>query len=336
MKKNVVWTPFYRTATYTDISCPPNTDANYTPFKLYVFKNVVYYWMRKKLGDNLDVNYIERPKNKKLYLSIEFRSNGNPVDLTESLSWYIRNKIEEYGLDKLDWIPVFYFDEIVHTEDGTRIPQKWVNEIINYVGVDESYQPYIDEIGLMINISLFPDYNQLHVTLTKNIRDKLIEYYHLGCVYKPSEKIIENWNLVPVSSSNDNLYRANWKDLRIIQSFGSMTDFLLSRLYGEKKLYLKINNDFGTRYSLSELLYKNNFTIDDFVFTEDGIEITVPGYTQSLLIVNLIDELRLYVPKNEEISFIALKDLSDGNDLFGGILYRVNDQERPYVHLSKI
>jgi len=329
---SIIWTPLYRISDYTDIGCPPNKDANYTPYLLYSFKNWIYYYMRKKIGQEFSIDFKELHRDNKLYLTINFTIDDEIIKLTDEFYDYLTNKINNIKVPDLRWIPIFYLDQEIYTHDGCKLPILWLNQILRYINIDDSYDSYINDIGLMADIHNYPNYIDLHVQLTLDIKNKLIEYYKKGCILLPQETLIKDWNLI--SKDNNDLYICEWSGERIINKYKYMTDFLISRFKGEQRIYPKFPNDFKLRHILTIKL--NNEGLTDYIYIPDGIDIKIENYNQALLIINLIDEILM----NEEsggsnIEFMMVKNIEELDTLdiniIDGITYRTNDNERPYT-----
>jgi len=215
----------------------------------------------------------------------------------------------------------------------------WVNQILNYIKLKSVYQTYISNIGLMINLSEYPDYIPVQAALTLEVKNMIVDMYLKGTILLPDEDIIRNWKL---ESINDDLYTATWNNKNIIKGFTSTTDFLISRNQGDTNLYLslcnyKINSEeqLYLRYVLTKELYILGFSISDFLFTEDGIEIDINNLDMALIVFSIIERTNkeLYKKSNiESLEYLPMISIDEIKELNGGLIYRFNDKERPYVY----
>lgn len=338
MADGIIFTQFYRTATTQDVTCQPHRDANYTPYLQYSLRNWLHYYIREKLSPDIDIDYIELPKDKKLYLTVVLTRDGKSLELTSETREYFRKKIQEISIRQLSWLPVIYFNTDVFTEEGDKLPTMWVNQVLNYINLNQGYQGYISNIGLMVNLERYPDYTSVQAALALEIKDTLVSKYNQGTVLLPPIEVVDNWKLKRIG---EGLYQAKWSMKRIIKHFKSTTDFLISRIQGDTMLYLDLGpSDISKeevlylRFKLTLELYTLGFGLNDFIFTDDGIEISANDLDTSLIVLKVLDTCaqKLQEGSTSQIEYLPMVTPDEFTNLQGGVIYRVTDKERPYVY----
>ena len=246
--------------------------------------------------------------------------------------------------------------------------------MLNFININATYQPYMDSGNLLINLSQNPDYMNLSGKLLISIKDKLIEMYKIGFIFKPDLGLVSKWQLVPhdivggdrnylsvdltqdidwnnqsIKTVNyltnydtfknipyDNLlYKANWKDNRLIGNYTYMTDFLISRMKGETDLNISLETNFLDKHEISLILRKEGLSLDDFIFDENGITFPTGGkdYITAKKYTDIVYE---YIANKQygrevEIGFLKAVRLEEFDNVKEGIIYRTDDQERPFT-----
>lgn len=335
---NTIITSFYRTSVEQNSTCTSYTDANYTPYLQYSLKNWLNYYISRKISPGIQIDYLDIPKDKKLYLGIQLVKDDNIIDLSLDSKNYLEKLIKSISIKQLHWLPLLYFGSDIFTDTGMKIPNMWMDQVLDYINLKSVYQSYISNIGLMVNLSEYPDYVKVQASLTLEVKNKLVDLYLTGTILSPQINVINNWNLNPI---NDDLYTCTWNNKNLICGFDTMTDFLISRTQGDNTLYLRISyqpinkdEELYLRYLLSIELYISGFVITDFLFTDDGIEISVNDFNTGILILGIIEKVNKKLIDDNDINLIYLPmvNVDQYKELEGGTIYRVDDKERPYVY----
>ena len=361
----IIWTKFYRSKLDVD---PDIQTKNYNTYIIFSLKTWIHLWVKDWIGEDVLIKDNETPKDDNIYITISFILNDYPIKLDDQRYNIISKKIQDFDINKYLWFPIYSHKYITNMEDGTILPSLWIKQMLNFIGVHSSYQAYICKEGLVINLSQNPDYIELGAQLVVAIKNKLVDMYKIGYIFKPSKELIDNWKLIPndIKGSNreyltlqtsissetqieiydeiknlpyDNLlYKANWDDLRIIGEYTNITDFLISRMRGDKDLLIKLDNKMTPGYNLlnrhlitKELLSKN-IDIVKFIFTDNGILFDVTNYQEAKKLVNIISDfnINIKIDRNIQLGFLKAVNIEDFNNLIDPIIYRTDDQERPY------
>jgi len=374
--KRIIWTKFYRSKLNQDSEIQ---SKNYTTYMIFSLKTWIHLWVKDWIGEDVFVRDNETPKEDNIYITISFILNDISVKLNDQQYNIVSKKIQDFDINKYFWFPIYSHRYLTNMEDGTVLPSIWVKQMINFIGVHPSYQAYICTDGLLINLSQNPDYIELAAQLTAAIKNKLVEMYKIGFVFKPSTELINNWRLLPndIKGSNreylsldlfqsvdlnnnslstinyiesydeirdlpyDNLlYKAAWNDTRILGRYKYMTDFLISRMKGEKELLIKLDESIMMlgylllqRHLLTKELISKGINFEQFLYTDNGISIDVNNYEEARKIVNIISEYNINnkIDNNVELGFLKAADINEFKNIKEGLIYRTDDEERPYT-----
>ena len=309
-----IWTKFYKSKLETDSDIQ---SRNYNRYTLFSLKIWIYLWVKGILGNDIFIKENEMEKEDNIFIVISFNINeNNPIEIPNEQYNLISEKINNFDINKYNWFPIYSHKYDTNLDDGTVIPRLWVKQMLNYINLNPNYQPYNHPDGLLINLSSNPDYMNLAGDLAGAIRDKLIEMYKIGFIFKPSQSLVNNWKLIPhdIKGANteyttidqdqeeelanlsiktvnylinydemrtipdDNLlYKANWHDDKIIGRHNYITDFLISRMKGDTNLEIDINLNLLDKHEVANALQKSGFTYDDFMFTPDGVSFPEGG-----------------------------------------------------------
>lgn len=301
---------------------------NYTRYNIFCLKAWLRLWVIDTLPKDIYIIIDEDEDQTDNHVTVSFTLNGEAFKLSTTTHQKLIENITNFEVNRYNWFPIFSSYDAPITEEGDALPQIWVKQMLNYIGVDKSYQPYISKEGLLINLSINPDYSYLTTLLSLNIQEKLISMYKQGFIFRPSLELINKWKLIshdikdpaikyttlePDDDQNflDNsfniknylqdydaelyesrdylLYKANWEDTRVIGNYKYITDFLISRQKGEQSIRIELKHDYYDRHMIASILNKINVDIDDYYFIEDkGIVINVKDYEDALNKVNNI------------------------------------------------
>jgi len=327
---NIIWTNFYISQLDTSVECKPIITKNYTEYTLFAFENWLYPRLTDELGDYvLDYVSLVKGGEKKEYLTLKFLSDGQELKLSPELTEKIQELISAFGVSDQDFVYIFYFNPEIYTDDGCKLPKIWINQMIAYLNLDPGYQVHLGEFGALANVRDYPDYIDVYTELQLQIKYKLIDSFKEGYIVNPPEDVVKRWELISV---NDRLYKIPPTDSRLFLRYKYRTNFLLERVSGNTSVLLKFPNDFLYRHLFAESAYSAG--LNNFTFTDDGINLIVDNLQDTLKALKIMDEIKLNEKPNTKMEFLYLVNPSEIN-IDSGIIYRVNDRERPFVY-SKI
>jgi len=351
---NTIWTPFYKNSNYLNIECPPEIQSNYSNYNNYLlfsFKNWIHPWINENIGTGIIIEYNELPKDKKVYTVLQLKDQDKPVSISDDLFYELRELVESFSIQRLSWIPVFYFNQTIYN-GKTRLPTPWINNMLKYITINNGYSMKIENIGLVVNLEDVSNYTEVQAELSLIITEQLISMYNIGFLIQPSDSLIKNWKLKPylineseLDTATD-LYYTDWYNVSIVKIYGSMTDFLITREEDQNTVYLEFPNDINGRYNLSVKIVDYNY-----LYSDNTLEINVDNLDQLLKILQFIEESKNnYGSKDtddtddaedseevlNEYEILYLEKVEYSSQLNGGIIYRTDDVERPYTYIKPI
>lgn len=190
----------------------------------------------------------------------------------------------------------------------------------------------INDMDIDINRNYTDTFNTSYISVCKNIKDRLDYFYKNGAITLNAhthKNLINNWQLIDIDMSygsereicmkrgtepcggnfSDNyvnildipnrLYMANWSDKRFAED---ITDFLLSRLKGDRRIYLKVPNNWVKIHAAMSTQNNNNYILQG-----DKIVVEVENLVQAREIADKIDaaiantygQVLVLIPANE-------------------------------------
>jgi len=320
----VLWTNFYISKIERNSRCSPILETNYNAYTLFTFENWLYPQLKDDLND-YSIEYSEVLKNGRKYLTIKFITIDD-FKLDQAYLNKLQEIINTFDIIDEKFIYLFYYDQEVYTEFNDKIPKIWINSMLRYVEIDPGFQVHLGKYGLLFNVKGYPNYGEITLTLQLKIREKLITAFKKGFIVNPPEKIIKNWGLLNVS---DGLYQIQEVDSRLFTQCKYVSNFLLSLITGINTISLEFPNDFLYRHLFTERAY--SIGLNDFVFTDDGLDLTVDTINQARQALNIIDLIQITEPEKTQLEFLYLSKI-DEITVNQGLIYKVDDLERPFVY----
>jgi len=204
----MIKTQFYSNSITINRDDYKGVDQNYTDYLLFSLKSWVQMWVNTKLL-NVYIDIIDKyddiTSKEKVYKYIVIKNyDDENLKLSNDYLNYLTTNINQLSTEQLRWIPIFSNKYDLYTNDGAKIPNLWIKQMLNFINIDSGYKPYISEYGLFADISMVPDYTSLAGNLMFVIKQKLINMYLNGYILKPTNNIINNWKLIPINNNNDN------------------------------------------------------------------------------------------------------------------------------------
>jgi hypothetical protein len=327
IEMNLIWTNFYTDLLPTSANCKAYLERNYTEYTLFSFQN----WLYPEIKDEIDayiLNFLELPKNNKRYLAIQFMSDDQELQLDNTFKEKLQAKIYEFSILNEKFVYIFYYDQEIYTEEGERIPKIWVNQVLEYINLDPSYQLHIGKHGLLGNIKDYHDYVDIITKLQVTIQNVLISHFKMGVIVNPPEDVVNSWELENIS---DRLYRMKQVDSRLFSRYSYVSNFLINLVLGNNVIYLKFPKDFLYRHLFAHQV--QSMGIYNFTFTDDGVDIELNTLSNAIQVLNIMDLIIIEEPESSGLSFLYLisqDEIKITNN--SEVIYKVSDMERPYVY----
>lgn len=338
-----VWTELYITvpdrSLYKAIELP---DRNYDNYIIFSLNSYLSHWVSINWHPNIEITFISRHKpgiEDKLYLTIQPLVGGDILEMDKNMRQDLQTYLNTLSITKLKSVLLYGFglNRKLVTKQGHVIEEDWIRQLIPYVGIDNSLNPHIDEIGLHVELSWIPQYTEIYRLLSINLIEKLIEMYDGGCIIEPNKKIRDKWLLVPQDDRRI-IYAPIWRDTRITNNYGSMVNFLQTRILGIKTINFKIDANETIRHYLIHL-FQERGVINNFTMTKYYLKMEVNDLYEAQLIATLIDYaiekangivILKHVKDQREADIYKL--ISDQMKIpHSFIYYRADDIQRPYT-----
>ena len=256
----------------------PDVDCSFTPYQIFVLETRLYPLIYRMFKDiNLEIylksEYNKETKRMDIYLTLrKLETTSDPfienklIELTEEQKERIQKKIYEINSKDLhyalidvhelyDSMNVFVNREqtknTVFTLETALIRPSftWFQKMLEYTGLDSSYNPFIRPEGIYLTFNPNSDYKPAYYEVSKFLIDKIIEFYVNGVVIvdgiidsKRKEKFIEDWKLVAFDKEeiNPRIYYPNWIDSRFARN---PVDFLTRKIAGDSFIRLRISDN---------------------------------------------------------------------------------------------
>ena len=335
-KEEYIWTDLYTTHvnldSYTEMVEAP--DRNYSSYMIFCLKSRISNWINNNWDNTIEVNFVSKIKSNspnKSYLTVQLLVGGDILELDNKMRKELQMYVNTINLEDLKSVLLYGFNTkiLLTTEDGYVIPQDWIREVIYYVNINQKLNPFINEIGLFVEIGNYPNYSSMYNKLSVNLVQKLREMYNEGYIIEPSEDIIDNWVLVPLDDKNI-IYIPTWTDSRITSAYGTMTDFMTTRINGDKDINYYVGNNQVIRHYLAELLKDK-----EYKFVGYYINIKIEGLNEAQKIATYIEYanetangiiIQKHVTSMDDVN-IYKEIINDGNVVY----YKTDDVYRPYT-----
>ncbi len=339
-EEQYVWTDLYTSYihidSYTEMREEP--DRNYTDYMVFSLKSRISNWVNNNWDDSIEISFINRTKSNsqnKLYLTVQLLVGGDVLELNNKMINELQIYVNSINLEDLKSVLLYGFAQInsrtnmLTTEKGYIIPQDWIREVIYYVDINAKLNPFINETGLYVEIGNYPDYSIIYDKLSVNLVKKLREMFEEGYIIEPPENIIEDWILTPLDDKNL-LYIPIWTDNRITESYGTLTNFMITRLNGDKDINYYVGNNQVIRHYIAELLKDKEYKYVGYY-----LNIEISGLKEAQEIATYIEYaneiatgiiIQTHVTSIDDVN-IYMKIIDDGDVLY----YKTDDVYRPYT-----
>ncbi len=286
VSEQMVWTPFYRFINKTEVvDYIEEPLFNYKPYNLFVLKTLLYPWIQKKINKDLTISFISKPRKDKLYLTVVLLNGGIPFKLNLPQIKDLQSKVDQITSSPLRGALIFSYSTFL-ANNGRLLPRAWLDDILPYINLNEELNSYITHDGIMVELGQLVEYKRIYSKLVDKISNTISHMYISGFIVNPSQKIIENWNLVEVGDDKQ-LYHPTWVDLRITRSYGSLTDFLLSRINGDLSVNYYVTSNWFTRHQIARHLSKLFFNV---TFINDYARILINNLSEAQKVASVIDQ----------------------------------------------
>jgi hypothetical protein len=255
-----------------------------------------------------------------------------------------------------------------------QIPSSWLKKYLPFINILPMFYPIVNDEGLLADLSLVESYSEtenykkVYENIQTNIYKCCTFAYKYGWIVRPSKHIIDNWSFVPVKGFVDildsidtftpttdslsffdtqySLYKPTWYYSEIVEAYGGMYSFIMTRLRGEKDIKIIIGNNPVIRHYVAEWCYQNNYAcifmrniVSIYIINNNTDDINLKIATQihhkiKNFLCNVegktatIQSMTLH---RTNIYLQACYDIKTQFNIQDIIVYRVNNITYPYV-----
>lgn len=267
-------TPFYRTISEPYSPGSPEYYANFRPYDVFCLRTIVtsftghYPQFRSFCQDN----------KMQMYLVFDTRL---PTDTERYIARIVRN-VTGHGEPRCVLIDsdISLVTSLPGTKRQERMPNSWIQRMLPFVDLGDVYvslllgvydEPVDAKTRLYVDLSQTPNYTDEYARLLLSAQQQLQDMWNQGTV-RFARSIAEKWSLKHLG---DDLFTATWTDKRFAPS---PTLFLLSRLRGERTIFVDVGNNFVRKHQVAVKLSCAQF---QFWFIDNSVEIVVDDLYQA-------------------------------------------------------
>lgn len=269
-----------------------DVDCRYTPYRIFVLETRLYPLIYNMFSMNINIypKSVYNPEKNRMdvYLHIVeiFQDREKTLELTPDQRKIIQDKIDEITSKNIDYALIDIQE--LHNSIRPKYPMSWFRQIIEYTGLDDEFNPFIQEEGIYLTFEANSNYKEDYYRVCDFLKKRITEFYENGVIVLSNkinsvrkEKLVNDWNLVAIDKEEKvkRLYQADWKDARFAEN---QVDFLLG----------KVEEDPYIRILLSDNLVQRHFIfksiVNPFIVEGSYIKIKVDNIGEAQEIATLI------------------------------------------------
>lgn len=232
-----------------------------------------------------------------------------------------------------------------------QYPFSWFRSVVEYTGIDSSYNPFVTKEGIYLKFNPLADFNTAYYEVCQFLHKRIKEFYEKGVISidsiidsKDRTNFVNDWNLVNIDDFSDlkkytdvsqferHLFQANWRDKRFAPN---IIDFLMRKVQRDPYIRFPLIDNLVKRHGIisalqkqgaSSILEGNTLKVkasnleeaQRFADTYDKALSEINGQVLTLA-ASRLSEISLYLQYNEK------------EKLGQAIFYEVNDLYNPYM-----
>jgi hypothetical protein len=353
---------------YIGVVDEPDIDCHFSPYSIFVLETRLYpliYKLFPKIPiDILVLTRYESDKNRmQAYLNIKKLENTTDagienafVDLTDLQREIILSKINEINSYEPNYalIDVEELYKSMPIINNMCIPFSYFATMLQYTGIDSSYNPFIRPEGIYCTFNPNSEYKKAYNEVCKFLVSRISEFYSRGAIVfsnlnstNSKDELIKNWHLVPIDDEEDTLQQQKeemvktifeplWTDERFAKN---KVDFLTLKLQGDPYISLKVPDNFVKRHGIASMLQKYKYS---FVFEGSYLKAEAKILHEAYSIASLVEYGMNMKTGSRKVMVLAASRLSEvylyfeyANKKFGknnnSMTYMVSNNENPYI-----
>ena len=379
----IAYTPFYRAIIdRTSSKWVDEPEVNYNSYDIFGLNSLLSYWIKHKWNINV---FLEFPtvigkgaKSKLQYITVVPKVKDVIYQMSEEQYRQLQYKIDEITSKNITHIFLISFDPISIKDDFDNsivVSSGWLKSIYPYLGISQELNPYISEMGLMVDLSAFNDYMTLYGNLLINVIQRIKDMYLQGYIVDPSNYLIENWGLRPillneekddkfkvnsllgykVSTNTDieivgstklgsdnipHLYVTTWNDHMITKKYGGIQGFLSSLDQNNPTVDLYVGYKLLSKHNVAKYMSSQRIP---FLFSDSYVRINVDNIKDIQSISSIINietskgQGKVVEMKTTRLSWnMIYMSIAEKMGYENNVSYLTDDVERPCVFSSVV
>ena len=349
-----------------------SVDCSFTPYKVFILETRLYPLIFKMFPNkNLEIflksEYNLEKNRMDVFLVIkELENTTDPsienkmISLSEDETKIITKKIYEinsknpnYALidihelyDSLNIRNTKNKNNFYPSNFNKKMSFSWFRSVLEYTGLDSSFNPFIQEEGIYLTFNPNSDYKTAYYEVSEFLIDKILDFYKRGVVVlgdlirsEKKENLVKNWDLIPLDLDDkiQRIYEPNWTDYRFARN---KVDFMLRKIEEDPYIRIKVSDNLVKRHGIAQELEKRN---KKMIFEGSYLKVVAANIEEAYEIASLVTYAtatyfgRVLVIAASRLSEIHLYfDYSKIKFKYEGIRYNVFDTLNPYMFSVRI
>jgi hypothetical protein len=302
-------------------TCSRFPQANYRPYQLFALRTRLQPLVNKRYSSDQPgvaayiVRYDTKMLNNKLTVVIKLLDGDE----------YLKMKAEDYTYFQraVDWLTgnepdvallisnsTIFMSNLLADTGKSLISDCWSQGIMKYLAFSPNIRPHTRKsgrfqvAGLYVDLSRMADYRGAYNKLYMDSAKRIDYMYQDGYISLPvgfDPKRLAKWQVSaagpkqPLYSFEINdtmrpvLFRAMWKDNRLTKPVGGLVPFLQKHLIEDSnRVLIDIGSDGIIRRHQVAKTFKGYFTVEDYVFKYNFVEIRADNLARAQLAASLV------------------------------------------------
>lgn len=233
-----------------------------------------------------------------------------------------------------------------------KIPYNWYVKVLEYTGLNSSYNPFITDEGIYLTFNPVSAYKLAYYQVCQFLINTVKDYYKRGVIIlndlignQAKIDFVKNWNLTPIDEEEENvrIFETKWFDNRFVRD-GDKVEFLLQKLQGDNFLYFWTPDNLVIRHQIARSLQSQG---KGMIVEGSYIKTEVNNLKEAQVVASLYEAALLKIPIGRVLPIAAArlselllyfqyakekfgKFIKDGEDI-NCVSYHVDNIVNPYM-----
>jgi len=251
-----------------------DTDCNYTPYRIFVLESRLYPFIYNMFPDlNLYIypKSIYNPKTYRMDVYLTITKITTPeseevIELNKKEKEKIQDKINKITSENIDYALIDIHE--FYKSLPIKYPFSWFKSVLEYTGIDSSYNPFIKEEGIYLKFNPDSEYKPGYYKVCEFLKNRISEFYSKGVIIlsniidsKKKEKLLKDWKLISLDNEEieKRIFQPNWRDGRFAEN---QVDFLLRKIEEDEYIRIKLPDNLVKRHGIIKALEKEELIIE--------------------------------------------------------------------------